>query len=316
MSKNIVCTLFEKGYYTGVGALVNSLYFNGFRGDFYVGYKGDLGGWTSKATYNNTIKWKEAKSLVIKDDFIIHFLPFTSENHLTNCKAEFMLRLIDLNELTDESGIFYFDPDIVIKCSWSFFEHWITCGIAVVHEITANDMPFNSPTRVSWQRILQNEGYEIRNQINSYINAGFLGLKVNYKELLNTIVNLTHIAKEKYSVDLINFNFTTRLDPFFAKDQDILNMALMSCSFPLSEMGPEAMDFIHGGFTMSHAIGSPKPWNKNIFFEFVKGSIPTMADKSFFNYANGAIELFDKFTLKRKRYLIKLTSFLSRFYSK
>ena len=315
MSDSIVCTLFEGHYHYGVASLANSLYSNGFRGNLYVGYKGALPFWTNEAKRANVIQWKDATSLYKDEGFTIHFLPVEADVHFTNYKPQFALDLIQL--LPNAKGIFYFDPDIVIKCAWSFFERWIHYGIAVVQEITNHDMPPTHPVRKGWEEIIVSKGYSVTNKPYSYINAGFFGVKREDKEFLERYIQFVSVSIIEYSADLSQLKFGgDRTEPFFARDQDALNIAAMCCEAPLSEYGPEGMDFLHGGKLMSHAIGKPKPWKKNYVFQALKANSPALSDRAYWNHAVGIINLYKPAYFSYKRVTLKIASFIGRIYRK
>jgi hypothetical protein len=310
-----ICTLYEGHYHHGLAALSNSLYNNGFRGAVYVGYRGELPAWAKAAQDNPLLNWKEGKTVSIAEGLDLHFLPVTTDYHLTNYKPDFMLQLWE-GPAKNMDGMFYFDPDIVIKCNFSFYEKWIQQGVALVHEITANDMTANNPIRGFWRSIIEENEEKVNHQITSYINAGFFGLMKEHIHFLNIFLKFQHLAKDRYKVNLQTFDMTNRSDPFFANDQDVMNIAAMCTDAPLSEMGPEGMDFIHGGFTMSHAIGGPKPWKKNFIKSFLSGNPPSLADKCFWNNVDTPINTFRSNTKKKKNLSIKVASFLGRFYRK
>ena len=67
---------------------------------------------------------------------------------------------------------------------------------------------------------------------------------------------------------------------------------------------------------MSHATDKPKPWNKNYLLSAIKGVRPTTAEKVFWQYTSGPINIFNDSTIKRKKTAIKTASFIGRFYSK
>jgi hypothetical protein len=48
-----------------------------------------------------------------------------------------------------------------------------------------------------------------------------------------------------------------------ATDQDLLNIVAMTTDVPLTTLGPDGMDFVPGGYVMSHAVNSPKPWGRS-----------------------------------------------------
>lgn len=310
-----ICTLYEGHYHHGLAALCNSLYNNGYKGSIYIGYRGEIAPWAKSAKDDSSLNWEGGKTIGFAEGLYLHFLPIVTSLHLTNYKADFMLQLWE-GHAKNMEGMFYFDPDIVIKCNFSFYEKWIQHGVALVHEITANDMTVNNPIRMLWREIINENNENVVNNLTSYINAGFFGLNKRHISFVEKVSKFVFIAKDKYHVNLNAFDFTDRTDPFFAKDQDILNIAAMCSEVPLCEIGPEGMDFVHGGFTMSHAIGGPKPWKKNFIKSFFKGNAPSLPDKAYWQHVDAPIKSFSNITIRNKRFSIKITSFLGRFYRK
>lgn len=314
---SVVCTLYEGHYHHGVAALCNSLFSNSFRGDMYVGYRGDLPPWANSAYKNSALEWDNGKTLEIAEDFKVHFLPIISDWHLANFKPDFMLNLWS-SCAKDAESLFYFDPDIVIKSSWLFYEKWVSFGVALVHEITANDCPPNHPKRSIWNEVIDKISMKVEQDIHSYINSGFCGVNKSDIEFLETWSKVIHSFIDSFGFSVRHFEFINvqHWDVFYAGDQDALNIAAMCTPVSLSEMGPEAMDFIHGGYTMSHAIGGPKPWRKNFFISGLKGVPPSLADKAFWKNVGLPIVTFDKRIIKFKIISIKIASFIGRFYRK
>lgn len=315
MNQSIVCTLFEGNYHYGVAALVNSLKNHGYKGEVYAGYRGALPIWAKMAEFNIKLEWEDACTLNIEDGIQIHFLPLQTDYHLTNYKPDFMIRLCE-GPAKNEIGIFYFDPDIVIKCRWAFFEKWISHGVAIVHEIISNDMPATHPIRLEWCNIINKNNGNVVHQIQSYINGGFVGLIKDNVSFLKSWSNYVDIAIKVHNTNPSEFMSLDRTYPYFSIDQDALNITAMSTCMAISEMGPEAMDFIHGGYTMSHAVGSAKPWKKNYIVSSLQGDLPTLADKEYWKNVNTTIVCYSKNKVRIKRLLIKVASFIGRFYRK
>jgi hypothetical protein len=65
--------------------------------------------------------------------------------------------------------------------------------------------------------------------------------------------------------------------------------AMMAYSGRLSFLGPEAMGFTGHYFILSHAIESPKPWNRKFFVQALKGSRPSVASGFFVRNAESPI---------------------------
>jgi len=296
-------------------ALVNSLYYHGYRGEIYAGYRGPLPFWTVNAKANPMLG-EGICSLEVTAGLNIHFILLDTKYHLTNYKPNFMLQLLD-GPAKGAEAIAYFDPDITIKCKWEFFETWISHGVALVHEITSNDMPPSHPIRKEWERVVDMSQRKISRELYSYINAGFCGVSRQNLEFLQVWQEIFEIGAKFFKLtsdQLTHQNDRTYV--FYAHDQDALNIAAMCSKSPLSEMGPEGMDLIHGGWVMSHAIGSPKPWKKNFVLSMLKGNRPSLADRAYWVNVSGPIKCFNPVRTKFKKFNILVASFFGRFYSK
>jgi len=309
----IICTLFENDYHYGVAALINSLYYNGYLGEIFVGYKGSLPQWSLEANESNELLWTGSHSFKVTEKLQVHFLPIDTHYHLTNYKPNFMLRV--WNDFAKDAGaIAYFDPDIVIKCRWEFYESWMSHGVALVHEVVSNDMPPSHPIRLEWKKIIESCNRQQTREIYSYINAGFCGVSKENVEFIEVWADILDCAIQKYKPDVKRLTSFDKTSPFCFFDQDALNVAAMCCESPISEIGPEGMDFIHGGWTMSHAVGAPKPWKKRFLLSALKGNSPSLPDKAFWLYANGPIQNNSSIKIKVKRASISVASFIGRFY--
>jgi len=316
LKDSVACTLFEGDYHYGVAALVNSLCENGFKGEFFAGYKGGLPGWALSAVNDISIGWENNSVLHISPDCRLIFLPVKTDHHLTNYKPDFMLQLFE-TAAVNASALFYFDPDIVVKCKWSFFETWAGYGVALIHERVANDMPPTHPLRKEWEKVIAKAGKTVTHNLNSYINGGFCGVSNQNKEFLKTWKEIFITGTKFFGLTVDQWGHAyDRTYMFSSQDQDALNIAAMCCDSPVSEMGPEAMDFIPGGWVMSHATGNSKPWNKKFLTSSLMGIPPSQTDKLFWQYSKGQLKAYSKFILHLKSTAIKIAALVGRFYSR
>jgi lipopolysaccharide biosynthesis glycosyltransferase len=310
-----VCTLFENDLHLGLGALINSLEKNSFKGSLFAGYRGSIPTWVKMfPSVDLDYSWKGKKIIKINEDLLIHFLPLEIDIHFCNYKPTFMLKIFD--EISpDIDGLIYFDPDIVVKCEWGFFERWISYGIALVHEISGIHMRPNHPLRKQWEKeVLPLMGKTVNQHLSAYFNSGFCGILKENKGFLKEWECIIHLAINNFGLGPNEMQTRNRQYLFQAADQDALNIAAMSSIYSLTEMGPEAMDFIPNGHTMSHATGMPKPWKKDFLLSIINGVPPTMADKEYWKNTDGPIRIYKKSHIIRKNLVISLASMIGRFY--
>ncbi len=89
---SIVCTLSAGDYHFGLGALVNSLYARGFRGDIYIGFRGELPFWAVKSAQADNSGWTYAMN-----GCLLHFIPLSTTDFLNNHKPDFVLQLMEVH---------------------------------------------------------------------------------------------------------------------------------------------------------------------------------------------------------------------------
>jgi hypothetical protein len=307
-SDQVVCTLFEGHYHFGVGALLNSLVTGGFKGLMWAGYRGNLPPWTNQLSEVGDQLFQLPNGAQLK------FEKLDTGVHFTNYKPDLMLNLIRRRIAT--KLILYFDPDITVQCSWSFLRKWAERGVSICSEIINGYMPERHPVRCMWEDVARNAGWgpPVTAQTR-YFNAGFVGLDTAYASFLERWKRAIEIATQT-GVSLNDFMPGTREDAYYVIDQDSLNLTTMYATEPISAIGPEGMGFIHGGFTMFHSVGSPKPWNKKHFLSSLRGIPPGRGDKHFLTSANAPIRLYSRGELRLKRLDATAGALIGRFYSR
>ena len=309
--KSAICTLFEGDYHFGLGALCNSLYKNGYRGVVHAGYRGSVPPWATGAALHEGYL-----ELAIAPNFFLRLSPVTTDAHLTNYKPDFMLSLWR-DHCADADALFYFDPDIVVMCRWSFFEEWVSCGVAVCADVNA-DMPATHPLRHAWSRFFGRHGIHVVREQNIYFNGGFVGVARQNRGFLKTWQRLQELMKPAIG-GFQNTGLFDRTFLFHKTDQDTLNVATMTSEEPVSFMGRDGMDFQHGGggYVMSHAAGSTKPWRKKMLWGVLTRVMPpNRADKAFVNHADLPIKLYSPLHLGLKRLDILLAAAAGKFISR
>ena len=306
--KSAICTLFEGDYHYGLGALANSLYAHGFRGTIYAGYRGQLPPWiVDGKQIASSVEFSPADGLKLR------FIPLTTKVHLTNYKPDFMLDVWQ-NKCPAADALFYFDPDITIKCRWTFFDEWVQAGVALCADVNSS-MPANHPIRHAWKQFYLPHGITLRREPDLYFNGGFVGLKRDDKQFLNCWQRLQELMEPAIG-GLQNVNVGDRTFLFCKTDQDALNFAAMASEASISPTGLDGMDFQNGGggYIMSHAAGGIKPWRKPMLAKIIlNGAPPSRADKCFYSFAREPIQVLSSLSLFLKTMDLKLASAVGRY---
>ncbi len=301
----VACTLYEGDFHLGVAVWMNSLLRRGFRGLFWVGHRGELPEWT------RSLK-RRPDGLFEIGEALLGFETIEVSRHFGQFKPEFMNHIIDLG--IARQWLWYFDPDITVRCRWDFFERWIGHGVCLCQEINMGSMAFNHPLRCEWVRLARQAGWgEPLRQLDSYYNSGFLGLHVSRRRFLDrwqTSVKLANSAGVPHD----QFQVGTRAQTFYTVDQDTMNIATMYSEEPLATMGPEGMGWLTGGFTMYHTLGKQKPWRKQFLRAALSGDPPGVGDRHFLENASGPIRPYGVRELASLRIRARIAAMAGRFY--
>lgn len=319
--KSAVCTLFEGHYHYGVAALTNSLYFNGFRGTMYVGYRGKLPSWALKGKDIVTKKWNKSTLLSISNDLKICFLLLDTKHSLTNYKPDFMLELLE--NIENIESLYYFDPDITVNKSWSHFEEWIECGVSLCEDVNSPYLQFH-PRRVGWRNYFAKYGLNLAYRNSVYVNGGFIGLNESAKEFLIIWKYVQECMAEAIgglgNSIFSNHNYKSTIplrngfQIFDKTDQDALNATLEIYQGKLSIIGLEAMGFKPGDSLMLHALGSPKPWKTNMIMRTLNGRPPRLVDTGYWKYAWFPVKAHSKHLKIFKKISLYISKMIGRFY--
>ena len=315
--KSAICTLFEGSYHYGVAALVNSLYSQGFRGQFYAGYRGALPAWAATASNQPDLQWPGSCTLAFAEGLKIHFLPLDTDYHFSNYKPDFMLRL--WNGIAGEAeAMYYFDPDIVVTAPWSVFEEWVGYGAALCEDVNS-PMAEHHPTRAAWRHYFGGAAIPLRFKEATYANGGFVGVHKKNGDFLERWQAIQEAMGPAIGGLGNSFLVTAPVSSPFAAfaipDQDALNAAVEAWDGAVSFVNKIGMAFKAGKPLMSHAVGKQKPWLWQPLKRVMYGQPPRRADRDYWEFANGLILSQPAGLIKRWRLAIKVAALVGRFYS-
>jgi hypothetical protein len=307
-SSDVVCTLFEGDYHFGVAILINSLLRGGFAGTFRLGYRTHLPPWVCQLE-----NLDGGETYRIDGQALAIFEKIDTKVHFANCKPSFLQQILDSDPSVER--VFYFDPDIVSQASWPFYQRWADLGVALCEEAVNGTMPENHPLRLMWVDFMASKGWQAPHRpLSRYYNSGFIGVSRQRKAFLALWHSVLDEAATTDGVNLNAFMPGNREMPFYATDQDALNVAAMYSEEGLSTIGPEGMAFMGGGFTMQHANQGTKPWRKSFLSEAISGKPPLKVDRSFLQHAQGPIVPFSRRDLQQRMLRSELATAIGRFY--
>jgi len=303
----VICTLFEGDFRIGVATLVNSILRGGFKGLFWIGCRGELPAWAAGLHRRDDGLFQVGEAL-------LGFETIEGSRHFGQFKPEFLLRAIDRG--IAGKLIWYFDPDITVRCRWSFYEMWAKHGVCLCQENVMGWMPSRHPIRAEWIRMAREAGWgEPKREQERYYNSGFVGLDIVHRGFLEQWISAIRLANA-HGVTPGQFQKGSRQQVFFTVDQDTLNIATMYAGVPFTTIGPEGMGFVGGGFTMYHSVGKMKAWRKKFLRSWLRGVPPNNCDKHFLASADGPLRPYSPAALRGLRLRAAIAAFLGRFYKK
>ena len=299
-----LCTLYEGDYHYGVGALANSLHASGFRGDLWVGTRGERPPWLTPTSHD---------CMELTGGMNLRFADIETPYHFSHYKPWWMRRVF--KELAPTaSTVAYVDPDIVVKAPWSFFEDWLAWGTALVgdfHVGISDDHLF----RHHWRELAARRGLHLARRLDRYYNCGFVGLKRQDSVFLDTWGKLIESLPE-LGLPIDKLLPTPHLHPFRYTDQDLLNAALECGEWPLATLPASGMD-LGGqlGGVMCHMTPGPKPWRTGYFLGQHRLRERSHACRMYWRFANHPIKPYTSSQYLIRRLDQKTAALFGRIYS-
>lgn len=305
-----LCTLFEGNYHFGVAALSNSLIAAGYEGDLWVGYRGALPSWITQSPSFD----RSTGRLQVAQTLALCMVELDTPLHFAYYKPTFIREVFE-RHAPASTVVAYLDPDIVVKYDWSSFTGWFTeDGISLTEDINWS-FPARHPKRLLWNRFFEPHGITPRRALERYYNSGFIAVSREHFEFLALWRHLCEIVLA-YNAGIKHLKAGGPAALFHSTDQDAMNFALTVCDAPLNTAGPEAMDFAPGGYYLSHAIGSVKPWHGGHIRQALRGKPPSMASKWYYRFANAPIKVYSDGDLAKRQISLKIASAIGRIYKR
>jgi hypothetical protein len=306
-NSHVVVTLVERDFLIGNAALFNSVWANGFRGRFIVGFRG----WQGMPPL-----LRESMTNTKVEGCSIEWHKISTSTHFTNYKSIFLSDLLAGDEAIEK--VTYLDPDVVSACPWSWMNSWCDNGPTMCADVNWW-MPSKHPTRWAWKHVIRDEGFSSQRDLDLYINGGFLSLHRRDASFLQhwqvfTDVALRSEASFPTTGDIGAWRSGGREKRFHTPDQDALNMAAMTWENEISLFGPDAMGFCPGILLLPHALGASKPWRRRYLSEALRGRPPRVVDKVFWANALSPIPVTSAAVVRGKQMAISLAAVLGRFY--
>lgn len=301
-----LCTLFEGDFHHGAAALANSLARAGYRGDLWVGFRGDLPAWATPEKGAGGIAGS-ARSGEVR----VVFVRLETTMHFGCYKPDFLRRL--LTEFApDAEAVAYADPDLVVEAPWSLLEPWIHAGIALCEDVNS---PFGDghPWTVAWRAFCVRRGVTVRRTPSWYANSGFVGVPRAHAAFLDAWTRAMGFVGEEIG-GLDRLKTSDPFSPFNSVDQDAFNLAVWMTDCPVHPAGRAAMAFGPGLPFFPHALGPHKPWRGGHVGRALRGLPPAFAHKAWLRFAGGDFSSMSAGKLRRLRVGMALGSLIGRFY--
>jgi hypothetical protein len=288
-----ICTYCDGDYHYGV---------------VWAGYRGSLPPWAIDLVEQDGYWEYEAAP-----GCLVRFVELKTDMHPSLYRPTFMEQIWDRYD-QDWDALFFFDPDIVNKSSWSFYEHWVQQGIALCGDLLYH-FPANHPVRLAWRSFAEDNGFPCQRLLNYHYNGGFIGIPRQSKSMLIIWRKLITIAIELGFINPHSISDLEKINryPYCPHDQTALNLTLMLIDDPLSTVGQEGMDFMPGGKIMSHATSPQvKPWRKKLISSALQGMPPSPTDKLYWQHTQTPIALYLSSTLFWQRIKLKTAAAIGR----